>query len=85
MVLDKCGKEVKVGSWVKVVYIDSGYIAALPNNEANEIKSMLHKVLKVTDIVYGKALVKLSNPPDNFRSQSLALSSEEMELIEDAP
>ncbi len=81
MVSDRYGQEVKVGSWVKVIYIDPNYIESLPDDDAIEIESMLDQVLKVTEIIHGKALVKLSVQLNKFKSMSLALSSEEMELI----
>ncbi len=43
------------------------------------MKSMINKNFKVIDIAHGKALV--NQPFDKFESFSLALDSEEMELV----
>jgi len=82
MVFDKNRKEVKIGSWVRVIYIDPGFISTFPSNKSKEIRSMLNQVLEVTEFAHGKALVSQQDQSNNDRGFSLALSSEEMELVD---
>ncbi len=82
MVFDKNHKEVKVGSWVKILYIDPDFILTFPSNEAEGIRTMLNQVLEVTEIAHGKALV--NHQFNKYHSFSLALSSEEMEIVDNS-
>ena len=68
MVFDKNTNEVKIGSWVKVLY------------EEKILKAMINKTYEVIDIEHGKAIVHLSF--DEGHGFSLALTSEEMELVD---
>jgi hypothetical protein len=83
MVFDINHKEVKIGSWVKVISIDYNFVSSLPIHDAEQIKLMLNQVLQVTEIAHNKALVNLQPLPEKYRYNyfSLALSSEEMELV----
>ncbi len=80
MVFDKNHKEVKVGLRVRVLYIDPDFILTFPSNEAKGIRTMLNQVLEVTGIAYNKALV--NHRFNKYKSFSLALSSEEMEIVD---
>jgi hypothetical protein len=79
MVFDKNNNEVKIGSWVKVLFIDAGFISTFPQDKARRLKAMINKTYEVIDIEYGKAIVDQSF--DEFHGISLALASEEMELV----
>ena len=83
MVFDKNQREVKIGSWVKVISIDYDFVSSLPDHDAEQIKLMLNQVLEVTEFYHNKALVKLHPLPEKYtyNSFALALSSEEMELV----
>jgi|APDOM4702015248_1054824.scaffolds.fasta_scaffold57924_2 hypothetical protein len=79
MIFDKNHNEVKIGSWVKVLFIEPGFISTFPLNEAKIVKAMINKTFKVIEIAHSKALVK-----QQFSARkgiSLALAPEEMELV----
>ncbi len=79
MIFDKNNNEVKIGSWVKVLFIEPGFIDTFPPDHAKKMKSMINKTFEVIDIAHGKALV--NQPFDKFERFLLALDSEEMELV----
>ena len=79
MIFDKNHNEVKIGSWVKVLFIEPGFISTFPLNEAKIMKAMINKTFKVIEIAHNKALIK-----QQFSARtgiSLALAPEEMELV----
>jgi len=82
MIVDKNNKEVKIGSWVKVLFIEPGFISSFPGKEAKIMKSIINKTLEVVEISreHKKALVY--QPFDRLHGFSLALSSEEMEIVD---
>ncbi len=80
MALDKNHREVKIGSLVKVLFIEPGFILTFPYRKAKIMKSMINKTFEVVEIEQGKALVY--QPFDTFHGFSLALTSEEMELVD---
>ena len=80
MILDKNHNEVKIGSYVKVLFIDPGFISTFPYKEAKILKSMINKTFEVVDIAHERALVH--QPFDIYNGFSLALASEEMELVD---
>ncbi|MBU0558754.1 MAG: hypothetical protein KJ799_13945 [Bacteroidetes bacterium] len=82
MVFDKNHKEVKVGSWVKVLHIDPDFIMTFTSNEAEGIRTMLNQVLEVIEIAHGKALV--NHQFNRYHGFNLALDSEEMELVDNS-
>jgi hypothetical protein len=79
MIFDKNHNEVKIGSWVKVLSIDPGFIATFSLNEAKIMKAMINKTFKVTEIAHNKPLIYQQFNPRN--GISLALAPEEMELV----
>ena len=79
MVLDKNNNEVKIGSWVKVLFIEPGFISTFPQDKARILKAMINKTYEVIDIEHGKAIVHQSF--DEAHGFALALASEEMELV----
>ena len=58
MIFDKNHNEVKIGSWVKVLFIEPGFISTFPLNEAKIMKAMINKTFKVIEIAHNKALIK---------------------------
>lgn len=46
MIFDKNNREVKIGAWVKVLYIDPRFISTFSRNEAKIIKSMINNKLQ---------------------------------------
>ena len=79
MVLDKNNNEVKIGSWVKVLFIDPGFISTFPQDKARILNAMINKTYEVIDIEHGRAIVHQSF--DEGHGFSLALASEETELV----
>ena len=79
MVFDKNYNEVKIGSRVKVLFIEPDFVSTFPHNEARILKAMINKTYEVIDIEHGKAIVNQSF--DEGHGFSLALASEEMELV----
>ena len=79
MIFDKNHNEVKIGSWVKVLFIEPGFISTFPRNEAKIVKAMINKTFKVIEIAHNKALIKQQFSARN--GISLALAPEEMELV----
>lgn len=73
MILDKNNKEVKIGSWVKVLFIEPEFISSFPGKEAKIMKSMINKIFEVVEISreHKKALVYQSF--DRLHGFSLAL------------
>ena len=80
MIVDKNDNEVKIGSWVKVLSIDLGYIATFAPKEAKIMKSMINKAFEVTEIINNKPLIHQQF--NRNEGISLALDPEEMELVE---
>ncbi|WLQ15673.1 hypothetical protein O5O45_07060 [Hahella aquimaris] len=84
MVTDINGKEVIVGSRVKVLEIDMSVTEGLSENEVIDIKSMLDDVLEVYEVdEYGRAWVEKWWDRGDGRSEShsLALESKQMEVV----
>ena len=79
MIFDKNHNEVKIGSWVKVLSIDPGFIATFSLKEAKIMKAMINKTFKVIEIAHNKPLIYQQFNPRN--GISLALAPEEMELV----
>lgn len=80
---DRNGKDVHVGSRVKIIAIDPRFLESLPNDEKEDVASMLNEVFEVYEIdEYGQSWVEKgwAEPGGDYRSHSLALSSSEMEL-----
>jgi hypothetical protein len=80
MIFDNNYNEVKIGSWVNVLFIDPNFILTFPHDEAKIMKAMINKTYEVIDIEHGKALVNQSF--DKYHSFTLELASEEMELVD---
>jgi hypothetical protein len=84
MPVDKHGNQVKVGSFVRVIEIDSYLLEILPDEEVDHVKSMLGEIFEVYEIDdYGCAQVEKwwDYGGGRFGSHSLSLSSAEMEVV----
>ena len=81
MIVDKNGKEVKIGSFVKVLYIEPGFISTHPHKEAKILEAMINKTFEVVDIQHEKAVL-VEQLFNRFNGFQLALDSEEMELVD---
>ena len=79
MVFDKNNNEVKIGSWVKVLFIEPGFISTFSQDKARILKAMINKTYEVIDIEHGRAIVYQSF--DEVDGIALALASEETELV----
>ena len=79
MVFDKNNNEVKIGSWVKVLFIEPDFVSTFSYNIAKTLKAMINNTYEVIEIEHGKAIVHQSF--DEVHGFSLALTSEEMELV----
>jgi len=75
---DKNNREVKIGSWVKVLFIHPSFISTFPHNEARKMSDMINKTFEVIAIEHGKALISQSF--SKYHGFTLALAPEEMEL-----
>jgi len=78
MILDKKHNEVKIGSWVKVLFIEPGFISRFLSKNAKIMKAMINKAFEVVSIKHGKALVYQAFDVNN--GFSFVLAPEEMEL-----
>ncbi|USF86410.1 hypothetical protein [Candidatus Endoriftia persephonae] len=79
----KNGNLVKVGAFVRVIYIDESIIKTLAVEENEDVKSMQNEVLEVYEInEYGQAWVEKYWDLGNGKteSHSLGLCSHELEL-----
>ena len=84
MPADKNGNAVTLGSLVRVVKIDPSLIEILPDEEVDDVKSMLNEVLEVYEIdEYDCAWVEKcwDRGDGETVSHSLSLSPSEMELV----
>ena len=79
MVFDKNNNEVKIGSWIKVLFIEPGFLSTFPQDKARRLKAMINNTSEVIDIEHGKAIVHQSF--DEAHAFALALASEETELV----
>lgn len=83
--LDKFGRVVSVGSRVRLIELARQFLASLPLDEVEYVKSMIGDVFDVYEIDdYGSAWIeKCWDCADNghHMGHSLALESHEMELI----
>ncbi len=82
---DKYGRSVVVGSRVRILELSSSFLASLPLDEIEDVRSMIGEVFEVYEIdEYGSPWVeKVWNYPDKGQcsSHSLALDANEMELV----
>ncbi|MES9969567.1 MAG: hypothetical protein ABW092_06000 [Candidatus Thiodiazotropha sp.] len=78
------GKDVVVGSKVKVLSIDKGILQSLPIVEVADVKSMVGEVFEVYEINGEYASVEKwwNRGQGRSESHSIALARHEMELVD---
>lgn len=83
MLLDKNGKEVKIGSKVKVLHIDSKVTEFLPEQEVSDIYSMINDVLEVYEISGNYASVEKiwDRGEGKTESHRVSVAGSDLELI----
>ncbi len=83
---DKDGRDVVVATRVRVVELSSSFLASLPENEIDDVMSMIGEVFEVYEVdQYGSPWVgKGWNDLEGgeYRGHSLALDSWEMEVVD---
>jgi hypothetical protein len=84
---DRNGRAVAIGSRVRIVSLSESLLATLPDNEKDDVKSMIGEVFEVYEIdKYGSPWVgKGWNSADGetYKGHDIALDSSEMELVDD--
>lgn len=85
MILDCNGKNILIGSRVKILRIDLHAIECLPENEQKDIKSMINDALDVYDIRGQFVCVekRWSRGNGRIESHSLSIDSRDVELVEE--
>jgi hypothetical protein len=80
---DVNGKDVVVGSMVKVLSIDEALLKALPRDEVQDVKSMIGEIFEVYEINGQFASVEKwwDRGEGRSESHSIALANYEMELV----
>lgn len=84
---DRNGSTVAVGSRVRIVELPQGLLESLPEDEQEELRSMLgetFKVLEITKNGYAAVEKEWHYPEEgHYMSHSLTLTDKEMELVDD--
>ena len=79
--LDRHGREVRVGARVRVLSVPASLVNSLPPEEQVQVSSMVGEVFEVYDIEGHAAWVeKVWRTSDGEESHALALATDEMEL-----
>ena len=82
---DKHGRVVNVGTRVRVVQLSAKFLESLPEDEVDDVRSMIGEVFVVDEIdEYGCPWVMKEWPGPNQqqrRSHSVALDASEMEVV----
>lgn len=85
--VDKHGRVVAIGSRVRLIQLPSSLLSELPKDEVEALRSMVGEIFEVTEIdEYGKPWIgkAWSSPEEGqYAGHSLALDSEEMELVDE--
>jgi hypothetical protein len=83
---DKDGREVQVGSKVKLLSLSGEWFEELPADEKSDVSSMIGEVFEIEEIdEYGKPWIRRSWPNEKegkCHSHSIALESHEMLLMD---
>lgn len=84
---DKHGQPVKVGSKVRLVELSPTFLDSLPQDEIDDVRSMIGDVLEVYEIDdYGCAWVEKGwhyTDQGQYMGHSIGLDFHEMELIDE--
>jgi hypothetical protein len=82
------GRPVTVGAKVRLLCLSGQWLDELPSDEKQDVLSMIGEVFEVEEIdEYGHPWVRKSWPNEEegtCNSHSIALESQEMELVDDA-
>jgi len=84
MIKDCHGREVRVGSRIRILKIAAFLQRDLPSDEWAELQSMVGEVFEVTEIdERGRALIEklFDAPPGETRSREYAMEPDEMEVV----
>jgi len=82
---DGRGKEVRPGDLVRIVSLDTHYLASLPSDEREDVRSMVGECFEVEEIdEHGSAWVTKwwSRGDGQSECHSVGLSASEMERVE---
>lgn len=85
MTYDKNGKQVKVGTKIKLLRISESLLSKLPDDEVIEIKSMIGGIFEIHEIdESGGAWIEASfdHGKELISSHSLNLNSDEIEVVD---
>jgi hypothetical protein len=84
---DRNGRDVSVGARVRVVTFSDAFIDSLPDDEKDDVRSMIGEVFEVYEIdEYGSPWVGKgwhSEDGGTYRGHHVALDSTEMEVVDD--
>ena len=85
---DRNGRSVFVGTRVRVVSLSESFLRSLPEDEVDDVRSMIGEVFAVYEIdKYDCAWVGkgwLNEDGDDYRGHSVALDPEEMEVMDES-
>ena len=84
---DRNGREVTVGTRVRVISLSQSFLDSLPDDEKDDVKSMIGEVFEVYEIdEYGSPWVGKgwdSEDGESYRGHHVALDSAEMEVVDE--
>lgn len=84
---DRNGREVVVGARVRVVSLSESFLKSLPDDERDDVMSMIGEVFEVYEIdEYGSPWVGKgwnSENGETYRGHHLALEPAEMEVVDE--
>ena len=85
--VDRNGRIVKVGTRVRILQLSQSLMRSLPDNEVDDVRSMIGQVFEVTEIdKYGHPWVGKgwhSADGEHYRGHSIALDAAEMEVVDE--
>ena len=83
---DRDGRIVRVGSRVRIVSLSQSFLDSLPDDEKDDVKSMIGEVFEVYEIdEYGSAWVGKGwslEGGEAYKGHHVALEPAEMELVD---
>jgi hypothetical protein len=83
---DKNGREVRVGTRVRVLSLSESFLNSLPADEIEDVKSMIGEVFEVYEVdKYGAPWVGKGwhdAEAGDYRGHSVALDPSEMEVVD---
>jgi hypothetical protein len=81
------GREVAVGARVRVISLSESFLDSLPDDEKDDVKSMIGEVFEVYEIdEYGSPWVGKgwnSEDGETYRGHHVALEPTEMEVVDE--